>query len=149
MRKNLSIITILIVLLSTSVWAGNFSVAAKPVKPENGVFTFPASEFAGGVAKHFEFQSAPGQSLRFFVVQSKDGKIRAALDACEVCYRAQKGYVQKGNDMICVNCGQKFKTEKVGEVKGGCNPHPVKVSVEGDKVVISAQEILSGSRYFQ
>ncbi len=75
--------------------------------------------------------------------------IRAALDACEVCHRAKKGYVQQGNDMICINCGLKFRTDKVNEVKGGCNPHPVNRTIQGDKLVISQQEVASGLRYFQ
>jgi uncharacterized membrane protein len=129
--------------------SGNFTVAAQEVKPENGLFKFPVSAFADGKARHYEFKTGPDQSVRFFVVKSVDGTIRAALDACDVCFRSKKGYVQNGNDMTCINCGLKFKTDKINEAKGGCNPHPLKRVIEGDKVVISQQDVIAGLKYFQ
>jgi len=54
-------------------------------------------------------------------VKSADGMIRAAFDACDVCFRGKKGYVQRGDIMICAKCGMKFRTDKINEVKGGCN----------------------------
>jgi uncharacterized membrane protein len=150
MKKiSVTLLTIMVVAFAGYVYASNFTVAAKPVQAKDGVFSFPVSEFQDGKARHYEFSTPNGEKVRFFVVKAKDGAIRSALDACEVCYKAKKGYVQQGNDMICINCGQKFKTEKVGDVKGGCNPHPVKNSIQGDKVTITQQELLSGVRYFQ
>lgn len=133
----------------TPAFAWNFTAPAQEVRPENGVFAFPVSAFADGKAKHFEYKVSPENRIRFFLVKSADGKIRSAFDACEVCFRAKKGYVQQGNDMICINCGLKFKTEKVGDMKGGCNPSPLKRTIEGDKVVISLADVMSGQRYFQ
>jgi uncharacterized membrane protein len=128
---------------------GNFTVPCVEVKPQNGVFQFPVSAFQDGKARHFVYKHAPNQEVRFFVVKSADGVIRAALDACEVCYRAKKGYIQQGNDMICINCGLKFRTDKVGEFRGGCNPHPLNRAVKDGNIIISQEEVLSGLRYFQ
>jgi uncharacterized membrane protein len=143
--------TVVAIVVSTFslAFAWNFSAPAQEVKPVNGSFVFPVSAFADGKAKHFEYKASPNQRIRFFVVKSADGVLRTALDACEVCHRAKKGYVQQGNDMICVNCGLKFRTDKVGEIKGGCNPHPVKGTIQGDQLVISQQEVASGLPYFQ
>ncbi len=141
--------SLIAILAPLTAYAWNFTVPAQPVQPKDGVFTFPVGAFQDGKARHYEYQTNNGQRVRFFVVKSKDGKIRTALDACEVCHKAKKGYVQQGNDMICTNCGLKFKTEKVGEFKGGCNPHPVKATIQGDKLNISQKEIVSGLRYFQ
>ncbi|MBI4962428.1 MAG: DUF2318 domain-containing protein [Desulfomonile tiedjei] len=128
---------------------GNFTVPCAEVKPQNGVFQFPASAFEDGKAKHFVYKHAPNKEVRFFVVKSTDGVIRAAVDACEVCYRSRKGYVQKANDMVCINCGLKFRTDKVNEVRGGCNPHPLNRTVKDGNVIITQDEVLSGLRYFQ
>ncbi len=138
--------------MSVSAYAApawNFSVPAQEVKPTGGVFTFPATAFLDGKAKHFEFSPSPDQRIRFFVVKSTDGVIRAAFDACEVCWKSKKGYVQQGNDMICINCGMKFRTDKINEVTGGCNPSALKRTVQNGNVVISQQDVMSGLRYFQ
>jgi len=36
----------------------------------------------------------------------------------------------------------------VNEVQGGCNPAPLKRSLQGEQVVILAQDILGGKQYF-
>jgi uncharacterized membrane protein len=132
---------------AASAW--NFTVPTQEVRPADGVFVFPVASFQDGKAKHFEYKPSPDQRIRFFVVKSTDGVIRAAFDACEVCWKAKKGYVQQGNDMICINCGLKFRTDKVNEVTGGCNPSALKRTVQGANVVISQQDVMSGLRYFQ
>jgi uncharacterized membrane protein len=129
--------------------AWNFTVPAKEVLPENGAFSFPVSAFADGKAQYFEYKASPDKRIRFFVVKSTDGVIRAAFDACEKCFRAKKGYVQQANDMICINCGLKFRTDKVNVVTGGCNPSALTRTIQGDKVVINLDDIMSGLRYFQ
>ncbi|HMK33660.1 MAG TPA: DUF2318 domain-containing protein [Desulfomonilaceae bacterium] len=129
--------------------AWNFTVPAQEVRPDNGTFVFPASVFADGKAKHYEYKASPDKRIRFFVVKSTDGIIRAAFDTCEVCYKAKKGYVQKGNDMVCINCGLKFRTDKVNEIKGGCNPSPLKRTIQGDKIVINQGDVMTGLHYFQ
>src|SRR3989304_33859 len=65
-----------------------------------------------------------GEEGRRHLLRRGGGADRAALDACDVCFRTNRGYRQEGDQMVCNNCGQKFACDKVGEVKGGCNPHP-------------------------
>ena len=74
--------------------------------------------------------------------------VRAAFDACDVCYAAKKGYRQEGNFMVCNNCGQKFISTRINEVRGGCNPAPLERKIVGDKLVIATADILTGARYF-
>ncbi len=138
-----------LLLTSGLGYAWNFQVPCTEVKPQNGAFVFPAAAFNDGKAKYFEYKHSPQEWIRFFVVKSTDGVIRAAFDACDVCYRHKKGYVQQGNNMICVNCGLKFRTDKVNEVTGGCNPSALKRVIQGDKVVISQPDVLGGVRFFK
>jgi uncharacterized membrane protein len=79
--------------------------------------------------------------VTFFVVKSPDGVIRAAVDACDVCYRSGKGYVQEGGTMVCTNCGMRFATDRINEVKGGCNPAPLARTVNNDQLLIAMSEI--------
>jgi uncharacterized membrane protein len=129
--------------------AWNFSVPAQEVKPANGVFSFPATAFQDGKAKYFQFSPSANQKIRFFVVKSTDGTIRAAFDACDVCWKAKKGYVQQAHDMVCVNCGMKFRTDKVNVVTGGCNPSALKRTVKDGNIIITQEDVMSGLRFFQ
>ena len=79
--------------------------------------------------------------VSFFTLKSRDGVIRAAIDACDVCFRTGKGYVQDGRFMVCENCGQKFISSRINIVKGGCNPAPLKREVIGEYLVIKMEDI--------
>jgi len=85
----------------------------------------------------------------FFVLKSSDGIIRAAIDSCDVCYRSGLGYYQEGDYMVCKNCGQKFASAKINEIKGGCNPAPLNRTVVGDKLVINMSDINLNSWYMK
>jgi uncharacterized membrane protein len=89
-----------------------------------------------------------GRPLYYFALKSRDGAYRAALDACDVCFRTNRGYRQEGDQMVCNNCGQKFACDKIGEVKGGCNPHPLARGIEGQYLVIKKADIAAGKEYF-
>jgi uncharacterized membrane protein len=110
--------------------------------------SFPAQAFADGQARYFQYPLDNGITVRFFVLRSSDGVIRAAYDACDVCWREGKGYYQEGDFMVCRNCGQKFASVKVNVIKGGCNPAPLKRTIVGDKLVIKIADIVQGSQYF-
>lgn len=104
--------------------------------------------FDDGRARHYQHKLRDGTTVRFFVLKSSDGIIRAALDACDVCWTANKGYQQKGNDMICKNCGKKFLSSRINEVSGGCNPAPLRREVSSGIVVIREKDLKEGARYF-
>jgi uncharacterized membrane protein len=109
--------------------------------------SYPVSMFDDGKARHFEYR-AGAMTIRYFILKSSDGIIRAAFDACDVCWPAGKGYYQDGDDMVCRNCGRRFPSVKVNEVKGGCNPAPLNRRVEGGQLVLKAADILQGQTYF-
>jgi uncharacterized membrane protein len=109
--------------------------------------SFPASLFEDGQARHFEHVTG-NFAVKYFILKSSDGIIRAAFDACDVCWPAGKGYYQEGDYMVCRNCGRRFASIRVNEVKGGCNPTPLNRKVENGKVIIEVKDILEGIQYF-
>lgn len=117
------------------------------VTPENGVVKIKLSEVADGKAHYYQLK-AGGKEVKFFVLKSSDGVVRAAFDACDVCYPEKKGYRQDGNYMVCNNCGQRFHSTRINVVKGGCNPSPVERATEGEYVVMQVAEIEKGAFYF-
>jgi uncharacterized membrane protein len=150
---NLLAVSVFVACWTVSVCAApagwNFSVQAQEVKPVNGVITIPSAAFKGGKASYYLYKHSDDQWIRFFVVRGNDGTIKTAFDACDVCFRAKKGYRQEGDAMLCVNCGLKFKTTQIGAATGGCNPHPLPSALQGDKLVITQQDVLSGAKYFR
>jgi len=108
---------------------------------------FPVSLFEDGKARHFEHTDGKF-TIRYFILKSSDGIIRAAFDACDVCWPAGKGYYQEGDYMVCRNCGRRFASVLVNEVKGGCNPAPLNRSVQNGKLIIQVKNILEGKQYF-
>jgi len=86
--------------------------------------SYPVSLFEDGNARHFKYNHND-LAIKYFILKSSDGVIRAAFDACDVCWRAGKGYYQSGDVMVCRNCGRQFVSVLVNEVKGGCNPAPL------------------------
>ena len=117
------------------------------VQATDDVVRWPLTTFDDGQAHYYSFVDA-GKPIDFFVLKSSDGVVRAAFDACDVCFGAHKGYRQQGDLMICNNCGQQFPSVKINEVRGGCNPGPLERTVEGTDLVIRSADIATGAGYF-
>ncbi len=123
------------------------AIASAPAAAGSTSVSFPAGLFEDGQARHFEHVDGK-HTIRYFILKSSDGIIRAAFDACDVCWPAGKGYYQEGDNMVCRNCGRRFASVLVNEVKGGCNPAPLNRSLENGKLVIQIKNILDGKQYF-
>lgn len=118
-----------------------------PVIVDDTRAIFPVALFEDGQAHHFEYMNGK-HTIRYFILKSSDGILRAAFDACDVCWPAGKGYYQEGDHMVCRNCGRRFASVRINEVKGGCNPAPLNRKLENDKLIIRIKDIQQGSQYF-
>jgi len=115
---------------------------------QTSTVAFPVADFTDGQAKYFQVDTGQGIKVKFFILKSSDGVIRAAFDACDVCWPAGRGYAQDGDEMVCRNCGRRFASIKINEIKGGCNPAPLERRIEGDQLLIEKEAILAGRTYF-
>lgn len=67
-----------------------------------------------------------GTRMEVIVIKDETGKIRTAFNTCQVCYSSGRGYyVQKGNQLVCQNCGNRFTVNQIEVQSGGCNPSPI------------------------
>jgi uncharacterized membrane protein len=123
---------------------GDDTVSNAPVTE----ITYPAELFQDGKARHFQYRVNDDVTIKYFILTSSDGVIRAAFDACDVCWPAGKGYYQDGDFMVCRNCGRRFASVKVNEVRGGCNPAPLTRQVADGKLVIHVKDLMEGRQYF-
>lgn len=127
--------------------SGTAATTAVTGAPPSGQVEYNVALFNDGRAKYFSYKAGK-QTINYFILKSADGIIRAAFDACDVCWPAGKGYVQQGDQMVCRNCGRKFDSVRINEVKGGCNPAPLKRRIEGDLLILRMDDILDGRQYF-
>jgi len=118
------------------------------VAAEGGVVSIPVAELNDGRAHFYAFRSGD-TAINFFLLRSRDGVVRAAFDACDVCYHAKKGYRQEGDLMVCNNCNMQFRSDLINEVKGGCNPAPLQRTEADGRIVIAAADLATGARFFQ
>lgn len=151
-KKTFFIGTLLVVLSLCATQAQSFRFnpwqsKAKVLTPANGILEIPLAGINDGKAHHFRVKADDGVMVTFFTLKSRDGVIRAAIDACDVCYKAGKGYAQSGDFMVCLNCGQKFASNKINVIKGGCNPAPLNRTMKGDTLIITMKDINTNSWY--
>lgn len=141
----LFVVVFVFVIAGRSNGAGN----AAPVAMTTGAdVVLDAAQFDDGQARFFTYAASAGREVRFFVMKSADGVVRAAFDSCDVCYRERKGYRQVGNDMVCNNCGKAFPSDKINVLQGGCNPAPIDRQLADGKVTVSAASLDQGTLYF-
>jgi len=116
--------------------------------PGGDSISIPLSEIDGTV--RFYTREVDGATVRFFAVRGSDGEVRTAFDACEVCYRAGKGYSQSGSDVVCNNCGLRFRIDELGTRNRGtgCWPAYLPHQVEGESIVISRSDLAAGAYLF-
>ena len=139
---------LLLAVLVVMVWTRGSGAAGGAAVPAGGDVVLATAELDDGQARFYRYSTAGGREVRFFVMKSGDGVIRAAFDACDVCYRERQGYRQQGSQMICTNCGQSFRSTDINVLQGGCNPAPLERTVEGGHVILRASAIEAGSWYF-
>ncbi len=120
---------------------------ATRVTAEQGAVRIPQSELVDGQARFYTIRGAD-TDLRFFLVRSRDGVIRAAFDTCDVCYKEKKGYRQQGDAMVCNNCNQSFPTDMINVANGGCNPAPLQRELRDGLVLIDMAALEQGTGYF-
>jgi uncharacterized membrane protein len=126
---------------------GGGEAATATAAAPSGDVTIPVAQVNDGKA-HFYSYDAGGTTVKYFVLADKTGKVRAALDACEVCYAQKKGYHQEGDAMVCNNCGKVFPSAQINVITGGCNPIPLDKSISGGQLTISTDSLTQGAQYF-
>jgi len=155
-RKNKKIFAILIIAVAFVGLIAYFVMSAKEVVEIKKDFSdqstiiytatdikIPLSEI-DGTADFYSYDS-DGVEIKYFTVKGSDGEVRVAMDACDVCYHAKKGYTQVGDVMRCINCGLEYSISGIGteNIKGGCWPSFLPKTSNEDYVVIKISDLES------
>jgi len=127
---------------------GTGAEAASTTTASGGDVKIALADVGDGKARFYSYD-AGGTQVKYFVLKSSDGVVRAAFDACDVCYAQKKGYHQEGDEMVCNNCGRRFPSTKINVLEGGCNPSPLDRTKASGQLVIAASDLQAGVQYFQ
>lgn len=90
-----------------------------------------------------------GTRLEVMAVRASDGTIRTAFNTCQVCYSSGRGYYrQEGDELVCQNCGNRFGTDEVEVIRGGCNPFPITDDFKtvDDETIVISKDFLNQAR---
>ncbi|QKF64698.1 Fe-S-containing protein [Campylobacter corcagiensis] len=114
---------------------------------QNDEFVFDINELKDNKLHRYAYISDDGKTIRFFMINKYPDRLvpTAVFDSCMIC--GDKGYVKKGDELICVACNVRIFLPSVGKM-GGCNPIPFNFRVEKDKLIIPLSEIMLGANYF-
>ena len=155
MKKSWSTLLLIVIslLVTTTALFGWLGIPGTGEGPTSvvgtaGKVSIPLVELNDGQA-HFYSYKGQSEKISFFLIKGIDGTLRAAFDACDVCYKEKKGYAQQGEEMICKNCNQTFPVAKIGMVSGGCNPSPLKMALSGTTLDIAVGDLEAGAHYFR
>lgn len=149
MRQISYLILILILVLTVNGCSTKTKEAKKQV--ENKYITVKANEDNNIILDTSKITSTAtfvnydddGIIIQFILVRGTDGKVRIALNTCQVCNPSPKAYfIQEGEYLVCQNCGTKFHINKIGIEKGGCNPTPVEEKQEEDNKIIISKDYI-------
>ncbi len=101
-----------------------FAAFAGAVLTPAGDLRIPKKEVTP-VAKFYQYR-AGRVLIEVLALRAPDGTVRTAFNTCQVCYASGRGYyTQKGDVLVCNNCGNRFLASQVELIKGGCNPVPI------------------------
>ncbi len=124
------------------------SKAAPAVPDAQDQVRIAVDQVKDGRLHRYAYIAEDGHRVRFFLINRYDEdhvKIGVVFDACMIC--GDDGYIQKGNDVICIACNVHIFVPSIGKA-GGCNPIPLTHEVEGDEIVITRASLERGAKYF-
>ena len=96
---------------------------------------------SNGRVNLFRFDAENEQDIRFLVKVRLDGKVVSTLDACEGCFRHNRGLTQTDGQIACRQCGKVFPVDRLGNIQDRCHPIVVPNTIRGDSVVIRARDL--------
>lgn len=102
-----------------------------------------------GNLHRFAWVADDGRVVRFFVINRLPDRVASAVvfDACLLC--GDKGYVQQGDQIVCIACGVYMFKLSIGK-PGGCNPVPIDGwKTAGDDIAISRASLERGLSLFR
>jgi len=101
-----------------------------------------------GKAHFFTYQHE-GKNVNFFIRTDGAGTIRAHFDACYSCFKYKRGYVQEGQQVVCIACRIGYDLDTpTWDFVGPCVPVTLKCRTNDAGVIVPVSALEKGARLF-
>ncbi|MBU0497964.1 MAG: DUF2318 domain-containing protein [Candidatus Thermoplasmatota archaeon] len=144
----ISLIIIITIFMGTNTIPNKTDqVTETPIQSQTEI-NIPLSDLST-TAKFYSYETEK-TTIRFFAVIGSDNILHLAIDACDVCYSAKKGYRQLDDHMQCINCGNQYPITNIGtqNTAGGCWPSYIPTLIYGENIVIQITDLESKAYMF-
>jgi uncharacterized membrane protein len=143
--KKLVIAIAIISIFSLALMIGNPQNSSENIaaaKQEGDYLVIKLTEVTPEV--NFYYYESNNVKIRFFAILGTDDQPHIALDACDSCYEAKKGYIYANPYMKCNNCGRTFLVTSIGteNLSGGCWPSHLPISITEGKILIKISDVV-------
>ena len=119
------------------------------VRPDaQGGLAIETADLGKGGVRFYRFLNHANQEIEFFVGRDGSGTLQVGFNASETCNKKRRGFHHEGEWMVCNFCDKAFHLKDVNADSGGCAPAALKHRVEGDRVLLTENDILAGWRLF-
>jgi high-affinity iron transporter len=139
------IISFVFIFLSTAefIYAQSSTAlsAATPVTLVGSQVTVPTADINDAKLHRYSVHiDGDGKSteVRFLLFRKPDGNLVAAADACSIC--GPVGFYIGEQGITCKMCSSPLVASSMGQ-PGGCNPIPLKSTIEGGMIVIARADL--------
>lgn len=119
---------------------------AVQVSATNGKISIGLDQFADGHLHRYSYRASGGEGVRFIVILKGGSAYGVGLDACEIC--GATGYYERDGQVVCKLCDVVMNKATIG-TKGGCNPIPIKYTIEGGQLIVDANELEAQRKIFR
>lgn len=147
-------ILLVLVLMASILAAERFLSAGRAgttrVGPDaEGRVAIDVKDLAPSSVRFYRFLNAGNQEVRFLVGRDPAGALVVAFDASENDFKRKRGFRHEGEWLVNNKCDTATRLVEVNAGKSGCAPAPLAYRVEGDRVVLTEDDILGGWRFFR
>lgn len=121
----------------------------RQVNPDrSGLVRVDVADLEPGEIEYYRFLNRGNQEVKFFVARDAGGTLQVAFDASESHAKVGRGFRLEGEWIVDNKCDTASRLALVNQGGGGCRPVPIGHRVEGERVVMTEDQILRGWRLF-
>ncbi|HEX5759884.1 MAG TPA: Fe-S-containing protein [Thermoanaerobaculia bacterium] len=120
------------------------------VSPDRaGIVRVPLAGLESREVRYYRFLNTGNQEVRFFVGRDPEGVVQVAFDASENHANLGRGFRHEGEWVVDNKCDTAVRLATVNRGGGGCKPVPVAHRIDGDTLVLTETDLLTGWRLFR
>lgn len=108
------------------------------IAASDGFIIIPLSMVNDGALHRFVHKTQRGVDVRYIVVKKSESAYGVGLDACDVC--GPTGYYERKGQIVCIMCDVVMNKSTIG-FYGGCNPVPLKFTLQGGAMRIDIRHL--------